>query len=242
MRIVKTSQAPTRGRYHHGDLRNALLEKALELVAARGQEGFSLREAARAVGVSATAAYRHFADKTAILTALAKEGHARLASAMERAAAKVPGPAGGKAHAIGKLRAIGEVYVEFAVKNPSHFRVMFSPCMQNEGFGPDDPTDADAFQILVETLDELVVAGAVRAEARAGAEIIAWSAVHGLAGLLVEGALPLSARERAVAIAMVTRAVLLSLGSDPALVPAPAVVVSGDPRAGGKVRPARAVP
>jgi len=233
MEIVKTSQTPVRGRYHHGDLRHALLEKALELVAARGQEGFSLREAAREVGVSATAAYRHFADKTAILTALAKEGHARLAATMERVAARVPGPAGGKAHAIGTLAAIGEAYVEFAMRNPSHFRVMFSPCMQAEGFEP-DPGDPDAYQTLVEALDALVASGVVRADARAGAEIVAWSAVHGLAGLLVEGALPLTVRERAAAIAMVTRAVLLGLGCDPALVPAPAAPLRADPRPGGR--------
>src|SRR5512144_3334234 len=88
-----------RARYHHGDLRNALLETALRLVSERGAEGFSLREAARAVGVSPGAAYRHFADKAALLGALSADGHARLAVAMQRALAQLSSPPGSPAHA-----------------------------------------------------------------------------------------------------------------------------------------------
>src|SRR5689334_8708216 len=133
-RSVKTTSAPNRASYHHGDLRNALLQTALRLVAERGPEGFSLREAAREVGVSPSAAYRHFADKEALLYALALDGHARLANAMERALGRVAGERGTAAHAAAALNAIGEAYVEFAVRHPSHFRVMFGPCMETEGF------------------------------------------------------------------------------------------------------------
>ena len=81
---VKTTIRPEREGYHHGDLRNALLEAAVRLVAQKGPEGFSLREAAREVGVSPAAAYRHFADKLALLTALAADAHGRDAGLRER--------------------------------------------------------------------------------------------------------------------------------------------------------------
>ena len=70
---------PSRPTYHHGDLRNSLIRAALVLVAERGVEGFSLREAARTVGVSASACYRHFADREELLAAVAHEGITTLA-------------------------------------------------------------------------------------------------------------------------------------------------------------------
>lgn len=227
---MKNLSSPTRDSYHHGDLRNALLETAARLVAERGPEGFSLREAAREVGVSPGAAYRHFADKQALMAALAVEGHARLATQMERALAKVPCKAGTKAHAVAAFASIGEAYVEFAVRHPSHFRVMFGPCLEEEGFAPGlAPSGRDAFQILVDVLDALVAAGAVDARARAGAEIAAWSGVHGLAALLVEGALPLPPRGRTDAVRGLARTLLVGLGCDPALAPAPGAPLDGDP-------------
>lgn len=125
--MEKTADAPSRGQYHHGDLRRALLEAALALVSSKGAEGFSLREAAREVGVSPAAAYRHFEDKKALLAALAHDGMGRLATAMEKAVAAAPGVPGSPARAAAELGAVGHAYVEFAVRNPSHFQVMFGP-------------------------------------------------------------------------------------------------------------------
>jgi len=212
---------PTRARYHHGDLRQALLETALRLIAERGPEGFSLREAAREVGVSPAAAYRHFADKPALLAALAAEGHGLLAVAMEKGAAKVPDLEPEAARAIAHLLAIGRAYIEFAVKNPSFFRVMFGPALKVEGFEPcSSPSSGrDAYEILTATLDELVQFGAITAERRPGAEIAIWSAVHGLATLLVDGALPFSARQRTDAYLALGRSILLGLGCAGELVP-----------------------
>lgn len=228
---MKPRSPAARDGYHHGNLRSALLETALRLVAERGPEGFSLREAAREVGVSPGAAYRHFTDKAALLAALAIDGHAHLATAMERAVARLPGPAGTKAHAVAATLAIGETYVDFAVRHPSHFRVMFGPCMMEEGFAPGcAPSGRDAFQLLVDALDGLAAAGVVGPRERAGAEIAAWSGVHGLAALLVDGALQLSARERGEAVRAVTRSFLLGLGCDPALVPPAGGPVNADPR------------
>jgi len=234
MICVNKREHPNRG-YHHGDLKNALVETALRLVAERGPEGFSLREAAREVGVSCGAAYRHFADKNALLAALARDGHARLASAMERALARTPGAPGSRERAAASLAAIGEAYVEFSTRHPSHFRVMFGPCTLSEGFTPGcAPSGRDAFQVLVDTLDDLVRTGAIGARARAGAEIAAWAAVHGLAGLLVEGAVQLSPRERAAAIGGVSRIILLGLGCDPALLPPGIAGAPADPGAAAR--------
>ena len=81
---------PRRATYHHGDLPRALREAATRLLAARGSEGLTLREAARAVGVHHAAAYRHFADKRTLLAAVAEEGYAALARRMHDAGAKGP--------------------------------------------------------------------------------------------------------------------------------------------------------
>ena len=214
------SGAPKRAHYHHGDLRNALLTAALKLVARKGVEGFSLREAARAVGVSAAAAYRHFDDKSDLIAALALDGMGRLSVKMEEAIARAPGAPGTPARAAAELAAIGWAYVEFAVANPSHFRVMFGPWCDNpmaEELPPGAfPQGRDPFQLLVDTLDGMVRAGAISPAAREGAEIAAWAGVHGLASLLVEGGL-LGAGDRTQSYGFVLRTLLLGLGVSPEL-------------------------
>ncbi|HEY6100917.1 MAG TPA: TetR/AcrR family transcriptional regulator, partial [Anaeromyxobacter sp.] len=201
-RSATLPEPPSRARYHHGDLPKALLEASLALVAEHGVEAFSLREAARAVGVSPAAAYRHFEDKDALLAALAHDAFGRLAQLMERAISRVPGEPGMRAHSVAAFVAVGQAYVEFAVQHPSHFRVMFGPwCAHEERpLAPGTAGARDAYTILVDSLDALVASGAVRAEARAGAEVVAWASVHGLASLIVEGTLKLTRAERGQAI------------------------------------------
>lgn len=242
MEGMKQPATPARAGYHHGDLRQALLETTLRLVAERGAEGFSLREAAREVGVSPAAAYRHFADKPALLSALAAEGHGRLAAAMEKGAARVDDAAPPPARAVARYVAIGQAYVEFALKNPSFFRVMFGPACQADEFAPcPSPSGRDAFEVLSHTLDELVHTGAIPVEGRAGAEIPTWSMVHGLATLLADGALPVTARQRSDAIQVVARALLRGLGCDAALLPSAPELWDG-PHPGHATRPARKKP
>jgi AcrR family transcriptional regulator len=230
MKLMKSSSAPRKDHYHHGDLRNALVETALRLVAERGPEGFSLREAARAVGVSPGAAYRHFADKAALLGALSADGHARLAAAMEHALAHLPEEPGSAAHAVASFLAIGAAYVEFAVAHPSHFRVMFGPCKPGE----DDlaclaAQGRDTYQILVDVLDGLVATGVVPPETRAGAELPTWSIVQGIASLLVDGALTLSPSERHDALRHAGQVLLRGFGCSPGDLPT-ARPVTVDPR------------
>ena len=221
----------SRGRYHHGDLRNALLEASLALIAEHGVEAFSLREAAREVGVSPAAAYRHFEDKDALLAALARDAFDRLAHLMERAISRVPGEPGTAGHAVAAFFAVGVAYVEFAVQHPSQFRVMFGPwCPREQVVAAGvQPGQREGYTILVDSLDALVASGAVRAEARAGAEIAAWSMVHGLASLLVEGSVQLTKAERGQATRHTARMLLAALGCDAALLGPPEAPLDTDP-------------
>jgi AcrR family transcriptional regulator len=108
------------GRYHHGDLRRALLDAALRLVEEQGVEALSLRELSRRLGVSHAAPGHHFPDRLALLVALAAEGFERLAASMEAAAeGRPPGAA--------QLAAAGEAYVRFGLDHPAHLQIMFGP-------------------------------------------------------------------------------------------------------------------
>ena len=215
------AESPIRASYHHGDLRHALVEAALRLVSQKGVQGFSLRETAREVGVSPAAAYRHFQDKAALLTALGVDGMGRMAAAMEEAIVRAPGAPGSPARAVAEMAAIGVAYVEFAVAWPAHFRVMFGPWCEHPDMGALPagvlPQGRDPYQIMVDELDGLVRCGVITAEARRGAEVAAWASVHGLASLLVEESLPFGPAERAQALGVIVRTLFLGLGVAPAL-------------------------
>ncbi|MCA2981465.1 MAG: TetR/AcrR family transcriptional regulator [Myxococcaceae bacterium] len=186
----------TREAYHHGDLHDALVTAAVQLVERQGEADFSLREAAREVGVSANAAYRHFEDKAALMTAVAAEGFERLARRMRRAMER----AHGERSSIERFKAVGRAYVEFAAEHPALFRLMFGAhgvgCL-----GAVDPARETPWTLLGAALDALVADGGLPAARRAGAELKAWTVVHGFASLAPSGhpALPVG-RARAAAI------------------------------------------
>ena len=166
--------------YHHGDLRAAAIEAGLQLLKDRNADDLGLREVARAVGVSATALYRHFPDKAALLRALAAEGEERLAAAQSAAA----GTAGG-----GKpgFAAMGRAYVRFALDNPALFRLIFSTLPRaGDPFGrPPEETPA-AFRMLRENAARLAPPGAGPEVGKLLA-MEAWAMVHGLAVLILDG-------------------------------------------------------
>jgi AcrR family transcriptional regulator len=176
--------------YHHGNLRRALMDAALALFAERGTLDFTVRELARAAGVTHNAPYRHFADKTAILAALAKEGFAMLAEESERACAPLrarKGPHDARA----RIEALGTAYVRFAVAHPTHFRLMFTHPLADAKRS--DPTLAEAARASFAALHDAVAdaAGEVRSGlAVRDVTLAAWALVHGLATLLVNGQLP----------------------------------------------------
>lgn len=202
---------PPRATYRHGDLPDALCAEALRLVRASGAHAFSLRAAARAVGVDVAAVYRHYADKEALLRAVARVGFLALRDAMEGAPAASPA-------ARDRLRAAGHAYVAFAVAEPELFRLMFGPFGAGSGVPLFGEGDGVAFSVLLDRLRALAAAGEC-ARPIPDAATAAWSAVHGLATLIVDGPLP---AEQASSRADVVMDVLLAglrspAGSVPAL-------------------------
>jgi AcrR family transcriptional regulator len=175
--------------YHHGDLRRALLEAGTELAREGGPEAVVLREATRRAGVVPNAAYRHFASRHALLQAVRAAALAALAVAMEKELARArKQPDVARA----SLRAIGIAYLRFAEREPGLFRTAFSVAGDPETAG--DPgwagrSGMNPFELLGAALDQMVESGALPAARRPGAEYLAWSAVHGLAMLVLEGPL-----------------------------------------------------
>jgi AcrR family transcriptional regulator len=191
--------------YHHGNLRAELIDAGVELARAGGPDAVVVREASRRVGVSHNAAYRHFPDRDTLLRAVAERAMSELARLMERLIAEVdPGDAS-VAAANRRLRATGKAYVRFALSEPGLFRTAFAVSPRHEHFGPGEgagETGLNPYELLNRQLDELVQAGGLPPERRPYADTTAWSAVHGLSMLMLEGplrALPDSEREAAVA-------------------------------------------
>lgn len=162
--------------YHHGDLRQALIEAGLTLLEMQAADTLSLREVARAVGVSATAVYRHFPDKGALLDALATEGLGKLAEAQRTAAIQAGGGQAGFA-------ATGVAYVKFALANPALFRMIFGAKASHDMLEAPQHGLPDALTFLRE--NAAAIAGETGADPRVEA-IRAWSLVHGLALLLLD--------------------------------------------------------
>lgn len=193
---------PPKEAYHHGDLRNALVEAAAKLIEAGGSDAFSLREAARAVGVSANAAYRHFEDKSALLTAVAASGYSLLSNRMQAATAAVRDAGDAVTGAVDRFKAVGRAYVELACERPQMFRLMYGAdgrsCLKDESHDFAGPTPSE---VLGQVLDELVAAGCLSPPRRGGAELQAWAVVHGFASLAIDGTASLeNKRERARAL------------------------------------------
>jgi AcrR family transcriptional regulator len=191
-------------RYHHGDLPRALLSAALTIVESRGSEALTVRAAARLARVSQTAPYRHFANKEAILAAVAEEGFRSLIAAMAHEAALADSP-------VQRLRAVGLAYVTFATDHSAHFRVMFGREMADRSASSSlRQISTDTFNVVVDVISDCQRAGLVRSEEPAAdLALTAWSTVHGLSTLLVNGVLDRSIPEVAE---IVTRDLFLGLG------------------------------
>jgi len=169
--------------YHHGDLREALIAAAVSIIERHGPDSLTLREVAKRVGVSQAAPYHHFADKDAIIAAVAEEGFLKLSEAMEDARAA----AGESVRA--RLRAAGVGYVRFAVRHPSHFRVMFSGKVPVGEYKELAAAGERAFTILMQSIAEGAEAGRLINKPLLEMAVIAWSMMHGLAMLHVNGVL-----------------------------------------------------
>lgn len=173
--MTPSRTAVSRSSYHHGDLRASLLDAAESLLDADPSRQLSLREVAKAAGVSHAAPYHHFASLTQLLAAVAERAFADLAAAMEGASrAATPRDA---------LLGICETYVDFARARPARFRLMFGPLLARKAEFPELKQSADeAFQVLVEAATHFAPD---RGPALA---LTGWSLAHGLANLLIDGA------------------------------------------------------
>ena len=184
--------APKRDTYRHGNLYRALLEAGTELARGGGPDAVVLRKATRRAGVAPSAAYRHFADRRALLDAVCSAAQAALAVAMEAELNGLPNGAPPAEAARARLRAVGSGYLRFAQEEPGLFQTAFSASENlRDAASPSRAGEGGLtpFQLLAAALDGLVEAGVLPRERRPGAEFLAWSAVHGLAMLLIDGPL-----------------------------------------------------
>lgn len=173
----------TKNTYHHGDLRAAMIDAALRLVERKGAANFSMREAAREAGVAASAPYKHFADKTALMTAVAEIALERLLEHMDLAMRDAP------ASPLAQFRASGIAYVLFAARNPAQFRVLHDP----------EYTRADASELLAahmarnrDMITTVLGTASASGELNAGLEpslieLTASTLMYGLARRVVDG-------------------------------------------------------
>jgi len=171
----------TKKAYHHGNLRAALVAAALKEIAKTGPEAFSLRNVARRAGVSAPAVYRHFADKDALLAAVAEECWDQIGAAIQAALAAAPDDP------LERFRATGIAYVTFAVEHPEHFRAMSVPGLI-ERMSPDRVESANAWAIEERAaLARAQEAGQIAALPLDDVMLAATSLTHGVAAQIVEG-------------------------------------------------------
>jgi AcrR family transcriptional regulator len=177
--------------YHHGDLRAALIDAGLQLTRVGGPEALTIREATRRVGVSPNAAYRHFADREALLSAVATAIQSLMVARMQTSVRR--------RGSTELLRAVGIGYIKFALDEPGWFAVAFF------GAGQTDKTNnAPPYLALVEALDAMTEAGALPPERRDGAEWPCWSTVHGFAELALRGPLRGATRREVESLAQRT--------------------------------------
>ncbi len=174
--------------YHHGNLRAALVAAAAELVSDAGVEGVTMRSLSRAAGVSRAAPYRHFADKRELLAAVAEAGFLdldrRLSEVEGRGAAGAV--EGGEGRAV--LADLMRAYVGFALDRPGHYRLMFSPDIVRPPRSVSLQESASrAFERSLEAIRAAQETQELRSGDAAALASIMWSAVHGLAVLLLDG-------------------------------------------------------
>jgi AcrR family transcriptional regulator len=174
-----------RDSYHHGDLRATLLEVAARMIADQGVEGVTMRGLADRIGVSRSAPYRHFADKAALLAAVAEDGFKRLAAGLRAAGAEQAGDP------LLSFRSMCLAYVEFAVEHPTHYRLMFGQAVFEWQDYPSLVAAADGlFGEVFATVRACQQQNKLKPGEPRQTALAAWALAHGLSLLLVEGRLP----------------------------------------------------
>ena len=182
VKIVLYHSSMETKKYHHGDLKNALIQAGVEVLAAEGVHGLSLRKVARQAGVSHAAPYAHFADKQALIAAISTEGYKRLYVQMEEVL---------QAHAVDPHRQLIEsawAYVQFATADVDTFKVMFSGVLEHEKDYPEFvEISQKTFQLVVQTVSACQAAGVLRPLEPELAAVMVWGQVHGIISLALMG-------------------------------------------------------
>jgi AcrR family transcriptional regulator len=200
--MKKNVNSEKRKTFRHGDLRNALVTAGLQMARAGGPNAVILREATRQAGVSPNAAYRHFASQAQLLDAVRSACLSQLAAAIEDELKRHGAGRNPQAFARKSLRAVGMGYLGFAMREPGMFRTAFSvpPAVDSPNPANTASMGLNPFQLLSLALDRMLESGLLGKKDRQGAEYLAWSTVHGLSLLTLEGPLYQMPREMVLAL------------------------------------------
>jgi AcrR family transcriptional regulator len=168
-------------RYHHGDLKNALIEAAIDILAEEGVQGLSLRKVAARAGVSHAAPYAHFTDKQALIAAVSTEGYRRLAGQLQSAIELYPNDP------LRQLIEGGWAYIEFALDDPAHFKITLSGVVEKEQDYPAlVKATESAFVLLEQIVGTCQQADILRPSAEDLMAVSVWSVIHGLVTLALD--------------------------------------------------------
>lgn len=173
-----------RDTYHHGDLARALVNEAVAILGESGADGLTLKEAAKRAGVTHAAVYRHYADKHALLVAVAERGFARFSEAFARAVETAPRPSRAAFLHVGRAVAV------FAVTEPVLYRVIFSGIKTWTVEELTEAPPASPFGRMLVFVRELQAAKVLKKSDPVRQAMAMWSITHGLASLALTGALP----------------------------------------------------
>ncbi|MFT3707121.1 MAG: WHG domain-containing protein [Archangium sp.] len=177
--MAATKARKRRSSYHHGDLSNALVRAAIDLITRENSEQITLREVSRRVGVNHRAVYRHFSDLAALLAAVAEQGYRELIDALKAALAALP-----PGKAARRMEALATTYVAFAFDHPAHYRIMFGRRLNEDGRFPAlEATAAEAYELLQAEFDAAVATGEFKDRPRRELVFAFWSLTHGFASL-----------------------------------------------------------
>ena len=178
-------------KYHHGDLKNALIEVGIEILAKEGIGALSLRRVARRAGVSHAAPYAHFTDKQALVAAISTEGYQRLYERIFQAVQEVQGD---------PARQLSEVvwaYVQFALESPEHFKITFSGFLKQEKDFPEFVAiSKKSFGLVLKVVSDCQEAGVLKPGDSELLAVSIWSGMHGFVSLLLENQIPSSLLKR----------------------------------------------
>lgn len=179
--------------YHHGDLKNALIQAGIEILAEEGVSGLSLRKAARQAGVSHAAPYAHFADKQTLIAAIASDGHRKINDRLEAALARHPDDP------LRQFTGAAWAYVQFGLESPAHYKIIFSGVLQDEHSHPEfvefSQRNMQTLRTIVERCREAGILNASDMDSELQA-VSLWGVIHGLVSLIIHGQVPSNLMKR----------------------------------------------